>query len=138
MSLADEKYLSFTTYRRNGDPVSTPVWVVDVGDGEIGFGTSSQSGKAKRLANNPAVLVRPSDSRGRPTPGTDSLAGSARVVTGSEHAQVRDKVRAKYGVQVPLTKLIGTMVGIVKRRRQPYADVAVIVTLDDGSATGSR
>ncbi len=50
MALSDERYLRFTTFRRDGNPVSTTVWVVGLGDGQLGFWTSSGSGKAKRLA----------------------------------------------------------------------------------------
>ena len=52
---ADEKYVLLTTYRRDGRPVSTPVWWVDLGDGSFGFWTSSASGKAKRLGAHAGV-----------------------------------------------------------------------------------
>jgi hypothetical protein len=47
MSLIDEKYMLLKTFRRDGTPVSTPVWLADLGDREIGFWTSSASGKVK-------------------------------------------------------------------------------------------
>ena len=53
--LDDEKYILLTTFRRDGTPVSTPVWAVDLGDARIGFWTSSGSGKAKRLAHTDRV-----------------------------------------------------------------------------------
>ena len=51
MSLADEKYLALTTFKRDGTPVTTAVWAAPLDDGKIGFWTSSASGKAKRLAH---------------------------------------------------------------------------------------
>jgi len=47
MSLIDEKYMLLKTFRRDGTPVSTPVWLADLGDSETGFWTSSASGKVK-------------------------------------------------------------------------------------------
>ena len=34
MTISDEKYVSFTTYRKNGEPKPLPIWIVDLGDGE--------------------------------------------------------------------------------------------------------
>lgn len=39
MSLANEKYVAFTTFTKAGEPKSTPVWIADVGDGKLGFTT---------------------------------------------------------------------------------------------------
>jgi hypothetical protein len=35
MSLGDEKYALFTTYRRNGDAVSSPVWLAPLDNGSL-------------------------------------------------------------------------------------------------------
>jgi len=70
MAVSDEKYIRVTTFKKDGTEVSTPTWVVALDDGKIGFYTSSTSGKAKRLKNNPQVVVQPSDGRGRPKPGS--------------------------------------------------------------------
>lgn len=51
MALSDEKYLLFTTFERDGTPVSSPVWVAALDGGSVGFYTSSGTGKAKRLAH---------------------------------------------------------------------------------------
>ena len=37
MALIDEKYLLFTTFRRDGTPVATPVWVVSLRGDQLGF-----------------------------------------------------------------------------------------------------
>ncbi|MGI8777878.1 MAG: PPOX class F420-dependent oxidoreductase [Acidimicrobiales bacterium] len=70
MGLGDEKYLLLTTFRRNGDPVPTPVWVVALDDGDIGFWTGSGSGKVKRLAHTARVTVQPCNARGQVREGT--------------------------------------------------------------------
>ncbi|MET0911127.1 MAG: PPOX class F420-dependent oxidoreductase [Ilumatobacteraceae bacterium] len=129
MALSDEKYISVTTFKRDGTPVSTPTWVVALDDGKIGFYTSSTSGKAKRMRNDPKVVVQPSDSRGRVKPDTSPVDGTAAVVTGAERDTVYGKVVAKYGFMTKVTRLLGTIGGIVKRKKQPYADCAVVITI---------
>jgi len=130
MTLADEKYLLFTTFRKSGEAVSTPVWAVPLGEGKVGFYTSSGTGKAKRLAHTSAVRVQPCDSRGRLKPGTEPVDATAVLVTGAELDDIHRKIKAKYGFFTNVTKLLGTIGGIVKRNRMPYADRGVVITLD--------
>ena len=129
MALADEKYIRVTTFKKDGTEVSTATWVVPLEDGKVGFYTSSTSGKAKRLKNNPNVVVQPSDSRGRAKPDTLPVRGTAVVVTGPERDAVYDKVVAKYGFMTKVTRLLAKVGGFVKRKQQPYADRGVIITL---------
>jgi uncharacterized protein len=128
MSLQDEKYLLLTTYRRNGTPVATPVWAVPLDGGRIGFWTSSGSGKAKRLAHTPAVTIQPCDARGKVKPGTSPTEASAALVQGDELEVIAAKVRAKYGFMTNVTRVLGTIGGIVKRNRIPYGDRGVVIT----------
>ena len=129
MALADEKYIRFTTFKKDGTEVSTATWVVPLDDGKIGFYTSSTSGKAKRLKNNPNVVVQPSDSRGRAKSDTSPRQGTAVVVTGPERDAIYEKVVAKYGFMTKVTRLLAKIGGFVKRKEQPYADRGVVVTL---------
>jgi uncharacterized protein len=129
--IADAKYMSFTTYKKDGTAVAGPVWVVPLDDGKIGFYTSSASGKAKRLRNNPNVIVQPSDARGRVKQGTAPLHGTARVVDGPERDMVYAKVVDKYGFTTKLTRFLSKLGGWIKRKPLPYADRGVIVTLED-------
>jgi PPOX class probable F420-dependent enzyme len=131
MALSGEKYIRVTTFKKDGTEVSTPTWVVDLDDGRIGFYTSSTSGKAKRLKNNPNVVVQPSDGRGRVKPGTSPLTGTARVVSGPERDAIYAKVVAKYGFITKITRLVAKVGGFVKRKPQPYADRGVVVTLSE-------
>jgi uncharacterized protein len=129
MSISDEKYVSSTTYRKSGAPVSTATWIVDLDSGRIGFGTSSSSGKYKRLRNNPKITLQPSDARGKVKADTAPVEGTAELVTsGPQFDAVKSKVRAKYGVMVPISRFFNTLGHIGKSF--PYADVAVVVTLD--------
>jgi hypothetical protein len=129
VALDEEKYILLTTFRRDGTPVPTPVWVVALGDGTFGFWTSSGSGKAKRLAHTDRVTVQPSDARGRVKSGTQPTAASARLVTGAEFEAIRTKVVSKYGWMTKFTKLAGTLLGILKGKRIPYGDRGVVITL---------
>jgi len=128
MALGDEKYLLLTTFRRDGTPVSTPVWAVPLEGDEVGFWTSSGSGKAKRLRHTSRVTVQPCDARGRPKAATEPVEGTARLVSGAEFDDLREKVKQKYGFMTEVTKVLGQLGGIVKRNRIPYGDLGVAIT----------
>jgi hypothetical protein len=130
VALADEKYILLTTFKRDGTPVATPVWAVALDGGKIGFWTSSGSGKAKRLARTARVTVQPCNARGQAKADTSPAAGTARIVTGAEFDDICARVKAKYGLMTKFTKLLGTIGGIAKRKRIPYGDRGVVITLD--------
>ena len=131
MALSDEKYLLLTTYRRNGRPIATPVWAAALDGGGIGFWTSSGSGKAKRLAHTSRVTLQPCDARGKPTAGTSPVDAEAVLVTGPQLDEIRRKIVAKYGFMTKVTKALGTIGGIVKRKRIPYGDRGVVIRVVD-------
>lgn len=58
-------YMRMTTYRRSGEPVPTTVWFAIV-DGRVYVFTDLHSGKARRIRNNPRVMLTPSNFIGRP------------------------------------------------------------------------
>src|SRR5271154_2765107 len=114
MALTSEKYVLFTTFRRDGTPVATPVWVVELDTNSFGFWTSSESGKAKRLAHTSRVTVQPCNARGVPRPGTSASEANAKLVEGAEFEQIQAKVVAKYGMMTKFTKLLNTIGGTLK------------------------
>jgi uncharacterized protein len=128
VGLSDEKYVLLTTFRRDGTPVAAPVWVVPLEGDTFGFATSSKSGKAKRLAHTSHVTVQASDVRGRVKPGSPVLEATAQLTTGAQYPVIKEKLRAKYGFMVSITKFLGTLGGIIKRKPMPYADVGVVIT----------
>lgn len=130
MSLGDEHYIAVTTFRRNGTPVSTPVCVVPLGENEIGFYTASDSGKAKRLAHTPRVVVQASDWRGEPKPGSSPIEGTARIDRGADHARLMRLVTAKYPIETRLSRFVFTLLQLLKRKPRTVADSGVIVTLE--------
>jgi PPOX class probable F420-dependent enzyme len=127
VALSDEKYMLLTTFRRDGTPVSTPVWVAKLDGGTVGFWTSSGSGKAKRLAHTTKVTVQPCDVRGRVKEGSTPIDATARVVSGEEFEKIRTRIVAKYGFTTKVTKALGTLAGIVRRKRIPYGDIGVVI-----------
>lgn len=131
MALADETYVSLTTYRRSGEGVATPVWVVAADDGDLGVWTASESGKVKRLRHEPRVSVQPCDVRGRVRPGTEPVTGTAEVVrSGRRYDQVQAAVDAKYGALARLTRLGGRLRRLVARTPADAGSV-LLIHLDD-------
>jgi hypothetical protein len=128
VDLSDEHYILLTTFRRDGTPVKTPVWVVALDDGKLGLWTSSASGKAKRLAHTDRVTIQACDARGRTKAGTTEVDGTASVVTGPEYESISAKVKAKYGFMTSVTKVLGAVGGLVKGKKVPYGDCGVIIT----------
>src|ERR1700712_5600811 len=125
MAVSDEKYVSVTTYRKSGAAVPTATWIVALEGDRLGFWTSSRSGKYKRLRNNPAITVQPSDARGRVKSDSSPVAGTAEVVTsGADFDAIQRQVRAKYGVMVPITRFLNG-VGHIGKGKFPYGDVGV-------------
>jgi uncharacterized protein len=116
-----------TTFRRSGVGVSTPVWLVDIGDGEVGFWTSSESGKAKRLRNNTRVTIQPCNMKGDAAPGSQAVETTARIITGPEYDTMRRKIIAKYGFWTKITKFLATTMGTLRRKPFPYGDIGIAV-----------
>jgi uncharacterized protein len=109
--------------------VSTPVWVVKLGDGRFGFWTSSGSGKAKRLAHTARVTIQPSDARGRVKEGTAPVEATAQLVTGPELDEIRRLVVGKYGFQTKVSRWLGNIAGTLRGKRIPYGDRGVVIEL---------
>lgn len=118
----------FTTFRRDGTAVSTPVWVVGLAPRQVGFMTGSQTGKAKRLAHTSRVLVQPCNARGKVAPDSPPVEGSARLVTGQEMEAIRALVAAKYATGVRVMGLVRRLASLVGRRL-PASDRGVVVDL---------
>lgn len=62
-ALRGQKYISLTTFRKNGVRIATPVWFGEDGD-KLYVMTRSDMGKTKRIRNNPRVTVAPCSIRG--------------------------------------------------------------------------
>jgi len=99
MTLADSTYVSLTTFRRTGEPVATPVWVVALPDGRLGVWTNGTSGKVKRLGRDPRVTLQPCTVRGAVADGAPLHTGTAEVSRSAEDlTQLRRLITRTYGV----------------------------------------
>jgi PPOX class probable F420-dependent enzyme len=78
-SIADERFVSLTTFRKSGEGVSTPVWIARDGDALI-VTTPDGTGKVKRLRNSGRVELRPSDRMGKVAAGAPVVSGVAEIV----------------------------------------------------------
>ncbi|MFI6377511.1 PPOX class F420-dependent oxidoreductase [Streptomyces sp. NPDC050546] len=114
------KYLLITSYRRNGTPVATPVWVVRDGDA-LGAWTPAGSWKVKRIRNRADVLAGPCDLRGNPT--GEQLPATAEICDPATTARYRRLIARKYGLTGRLT-LLGS-----RLRRGLDGTVGIRVTL---------
>jgi hypothetical protein len=108
---AKAKYLSLESFRKTGVGVRTPVWFAQDGNSFYVY-TLPDSGKMKRIRNNPKIRVAPCNMRG-------DLRGAwvdarARICTGDEVARGQALLIQKYG----LAKRIGDFFSRVRGRSQ--------------------
>ncbi|MEU6478705.1 PPOX class F420-dependent oxidoreductase [Streptomyces sp. NPDC047017] len=96
------KYLLVTSYRRDGTPVATPVWVVRDG-AALGAWTAAGSWKVKRIRNRADVLAGPCDVRGKPT--GEQVPAVAEICDPATTARYRALIARKYGLVGRLTLL---------------------------------
>jgi len=99
-----EKVISLETYRRNGQPVRTPVWFLKE-DGTLYVHTDDSTGKVKRIRRNPRVRVAPSHFRGKPK--ADYIEAQAGLQTNSGTLEkYRSRIYKKYGFQGTITRFL--------------------------------
>lgn len=110
-------YVSFTSYRKNGTPVSTPVWIAPGGD-DLYFFSDTDAFKVKRVRYNPAVTLQPCDVRGRVKEGSPLVTGHAEILEHAETPRVRRIVNRKY-------RVLGTIGAFFSRLRGAEAAVGI-------------
>jgi PPOX class probable F420-dependent enzyme len=92
--------MRLTTFRRNGAGVPTTVWFALVYDKAYVF-TGLNSGKAKRIRNNPRVTLTPSNFRGKPI-AQSSIEAETRLMGKDEEELPNRVIDQKYGWQYRL------------------------------------
>jgi PPOX class probable F420-dependent enzyme len=99
MTVVDEigrsKYVSLTTYRKDGTAVATPVWHVLDG-GELFIVSDADAWKVKRIRNNGNVVVTVCGLRGGIAPGAPSAQGTARLLDEANTNVSRALLARKY------------------------------------------
>jgi len=94
-ALDGQQYISLTTYRKTGQPVATPVWFARE-DGVLYVVTQAESGKVKRIRNNPQVQIAPCDVRGRLK--GDPMPARARILSEEAFPAADRAITRKYGL----------------------------------------
>src|SRR4051794_8050793 len=93
--LAAGKYVSVTTFRKDGTPVPTPVWVARDGD-ELIIWSATKAGKVKRIRRSGDVEVAACDLRGNVS--GPAVKGQARLLDSAGTDRTRRLMKSKYGV----------------------------------------
>jgi PPOX class probable F420-dependent enzyme len=117
LSLGDERFVSLSTYRKDGSAVPTTVWIARDGAGLIVL-TPPDSGKVKRIRNDPRVALVPCSRRGTVADGATPVQGWAEVVADeAETDRLWDVIRRKYGLEYRLVLGIERLVARGQRPR---------------------
>jgi PPOX class probable F420-dependent enzyme len=111
----DPQYIALTTYRRDGRPVTTPVWAVAL-QGKLYVFTANSTGKARRVRATGRVRFAPCSMNGKRILG-EWREGTARIV---QDEASRDRalaaLRRKYGWQLFLAILVYRLRGFYRDR----------------------
>lgn len=102
------EYIRLETVKKNGQVVPTPVWFV-VEDDMLYVRSYANSGKVKRMKNNPHVRVTPSDALGKPHGVT--IDGLVERANGDMEIKISQRLYRKYG----LMKMSFDLWGAVKQ-----------------------
>lgn len=119
--LGASKYLLLITYRKNGTPVPTPVWVARDEDELVVF-TAPEAGKVKRIRRNAEVRVALCDMRGNPK--GEEVPARARILDAEATHRTMKLIMRKYWLLGPLTVLGGRI------RRRGGIPGAIAIKLD--------
>ena len=128
MSIGENKYVALTTFTKDGRRKNCPVWIVELGEGQVGFTTESTSWKSKRITNTPAVELIASTSRGEPLEGHNMIHGTARIAHGDEYRRVEKEIKKKYGIQFMLIVGFGRLTRLLRRKEN--SSCGVVITVD--------
>jgi PPOX class probable F420-dependent enzyme len=113
-ALDRKPYISLATYRRNGDPVETPVWFA-ADTGKLYVFTEAKAWKVKRLRNDERVRVAACGVRGD-VRGEWFEGNGRRVDDDATEQRAYATLRAKYGWQMRLLDFISTLSGRIHGR----------------------
>ncbi len=91
--LGSDKYASLTTFRKDGTPVATAVWVLPAGNG-LAVWTVTDTWKVKRVRKNPRVTVTACDVRGNVR--GETVEGRARIGDDAERDHFAGVLAKKY------------------------------------------
>jgi len=115
--LGSEDFVSLSTFKRNGDAVATPLWVIGEG-GQLVFWTPAETWKVKRARRDPRVTVVPCSRRGKVAPGEQPVTGRAQIVEDAgEVTRVQNLFKRKYGLQFRVVTAVERLIRRGTERR---------------------
>ncbi|WP_405855383.1 PPOX class F420-dependent oxidoreductase [Streptomyces sp. NBC_01515] len=115
-------HVSLTTFRRSGQAVPTPVGGL-VQDGTLYVLTPPETGKVKRIRNNPQVTIAPCNMRGTVPAEAPAVRATARLLDPAETSRVQEMMRRRFFVY----RLVHLLDRVLGRERRL---VAIAVTVD--------
>jgi uncharacterized protein len=118
LALGASDFIQLTTFRRSGEGVPTPVWVVPDA-GALAVFTPAGTGKLKRIGHTARVTVAECNRRGRVADDVEPVAATATTTADpAEVERVTRLLAAKYGLQFRLFMLVERVLSRGERRRE--------------------
>jgi uncharacterized protein len=115
--LGAERFVSLTTFKRDGLPVATPMWIVEDG-GRLWLWTPAEAAKVKRVRRNPRVTLTPCGRTGTVRAGQAVIEGTAEVITDrDEVARIESLIKRKYKVEYRVVTLFETIAARGRKAR---------------------
>jgi PPOX class probable F420-dependent enzyme len=114
------QYVALTTYRRDGTPVTTPVWAAAEGESLYLF-SNAAAGKVKRLRNSSRAAIAPCTATGKVTGA--QLPAEAFNLTNDQMPKVWRLLTKKYGMAARLFVAYDRMRALL--RMKPSAGIVV-------------
>lgn len=118
LALGASDFIQLTTFRRSGEGVPTPVWVVPDGQALAVF-TPAGAGKLKRIAHTPTVTIAECSRRGTVADGVVPIEAQATATAdAAEVDRVSRLLADKYGLQFRLFMLVERIFARGERGRE--------------------
>ena len=94
--LQGRRFMSLTTFRKNGEPVSTHVWFAQEGE-NLYVLSVADAGKIKRIRHNAQVEVAPCTLNGKLI--GDPVEAMASILPGDHAVKAINALNSKFGIQ---------------------------------------
>lgn len=127
--LDNAKYVSFTSYKKDGTTVSLPVWVVPF-EGGYAFTTDPGAFKVKRVRRDARVSLAVCSIKGKVSPNAVTHSGAAVILDGDDGARVARAIQKKYPIGYTLITLQSRL-NRLRGKETHSAETAIKVMLSE-------
>jgi PPOX class probable F420-dependent enzyme len=122
------RYLSITSFKRDGTGIATPVWFVSDGTRLLAF-TDLHSAKIRRIRRNPSVLV--ASCRPWGTLRREPVRARAEVLTDTADLErVRERLLARYKITYRIVMFFYRLGRRVSSKQTVADGAALAITVD--------